>query len=54
MSTKLNLLRDLRNNAVKAMRDLHEAAEKESRGFSADELQAFNTPSPPWTTSRPA
>lgn len=42
MTTKLNQLRELRNNAVKAMRDLHEAAEKESRGFTADELQNFN------------
>lgn len=42
MSTKLNQLRELRNKAVKAMRDLHEAAEKDNRGFTADELQNYN------------
>lgn len=42
MSTKLNQLRELANKAVKAMRDLHETAEKESRGFSAEERQTFD------------
>lgn len=42
MSTKLNQLRELRNHAVKSMRDLHDAAEKESRGFTADEQQNFD------------
>jgi len=42
MSNKLNQLRELANKAVKQMRDLHETAEKEDRGFTSDERQTFD------------
>ena len=41
MSKRLNELRQQYNEAVKLMRDLHETAEKEDRGFSADELTKY-------------
>ena len=41
MSVKLNQLRQKLNETVKVMRDLHEVAEKEDRGFTADENQNF-------------
>lgn len=42
MSKRLNELRRAYDEAVKAMRDIHETAEKESRGLSADELVQWN------------
>jgi HK97 family phage major capsid protein len=42
MSKRLNELRQQYNSTVKIMRDLHEAAEKENRGFSADERSKFD------------
>lgn len=42
MSKRLNELRRQYNEAVKLMRDLHDAAEKESRGFSTDEQAKYD------------
>lgn len=42
MSKKLNELRQEYNQSVKLMRDLHDAAEKEKRGFSADEKAKYD------------
>lgn len=42
MSKRLNELRTQYNQAVKLMRDMHEAAEKESRGFTADERSKYD------------
>lgn len=42
MSKRLNELRQQYNQTVKLMRDLHEAAEKEGRGFNADEQAKYN------------
>lgn len=41
MSVKLIQLRQKLNEAVKSMRDLHDAAENEDRGFTAEENQNF-------------
>lgn len=42
MSKRLNELRQQYNQGVKLMRDLHEAAEKEKRGFSDDEKAKYD------------
>lgn len=42
MSKRLNELRQQYNEAVKLMRDLHDKAEKESRGFNDDEKAKFD------------
>lgn len=42
MSKRLNELRQEYNQTVKLMRDLHDKAESEKRGFSADELTQYN------------
>lgn len=43
MSKKLNELRQEYNSAVKLMRDLHNSAEKENRGFNADEKAKYDS-----------
>lgn len=43
MSKRLNELRHQYNQAVKIMRDLHDAAEKENRGFNDDERSKYAT-----------
>lgn len=45
MSKRLNELRLQFNTAVKSMRDLHDAAEKDSRGFTTDEQAKYATAS---------
>lgn len=42
MSKRLNELRQQYNTAVKVMRDMHEAAEGEKRGFTSDEKAKFD------------
>ena len=42
MSKRLNELRTSYNQSVKLMRDLHEAAEKENRGFTTDEQAKYD------------
>lgn len=43
MSKKLNELRQEYNQSVKLMRDLHNAAENEKRGFTADEKAKYDS-----------
>jgi HK97 family phage major capsid protein len=42
MSKRLNELRQQYNQTVKLMRDMHELAERENRGFTADEQSKYN------------